>query len=169
MDIKKLIAKAEKRNKARLLKAGYDQEYVNQVKYKTALSPRYKTGLFVGSNVWFNPVEISAKSYDWWYFVKKIGDKVVFNDYRYSPTTGKHQSKVKTLMRQLGFKIDVVIECPQGLQNLESGIEYYNNLINELQAAIDRPGSRKATNKERQKMIKLYFDKISEIERLMQA
>lgn len=66
-------------------------------------------------NCTFDPNNIVARSYRWWVFVAKIEGKVVFNNYRYSNSTSKHQSKVRFLLNQLGIKIDLELPLPNGL------------------------------------------------------
>lgn len=82
--------------------------------------------LYQASNVTFNPETIRAYSYNWWRFVDVIDGLVVFNDYRYSATTSKHQSKVRGLMEDLGIRIDLFISSPRGLQSLDSALEFYS-------------------------------------------
>lgn len=76
-----------------------------------------RSNCYKGSNVVFNVTSREAVSYNWWTFVKVIEGDVVFNDYRYSPTTAKHQSKVRRLMQKLGIGIDLVVQVPSGLQS----------------------------------------------------
>lgn len=66
-------------------------------------------------NVTFDQNKIEAKSYKWWVFVTKIEGKVIFNNYRYSNSTSKHQSKVRSLLNQLNIKIDIEMPLPNGL------------------------------------------------------
>ena len=66
-------------------------------------------------NCTFSPTKIEAFSYRWWKFVGVVEGKVIFNDYRYSNSTSKHQSKVRRLMADLGIKIDISMSVPQGL------------------------------------------------------
>lgn len=73
--------------------------------------------------------ELSAYSYDWWLFLTKIGDKVIFNNYSYSPSTSGHQSKVRRQLEALGIKIDLFITAPKGLDKLDIAITHYENLI----------------------------------------
>lgn len=94
----------------------------------------------------FDPKTLEATSFNWWYFVKKIGGKVVFNEYRYSSYTTRHQRKVERLMEQLGIKVDVVVEAPKGLQNLSDAIEHHEYQIRELIGAMQRPRTQKAKN-----------------------
>lgn len=106
-----------------------------------------------GNNT-YNPETKEALSYKYWYFVKKINNFTVFNCYSYSNTTSKHQSHVRSLMSQLRHKIDYYIECPEGLQHLDSGIEYYKYKIQGTIDAIKRPKSQKAKNLIRAEYIK---------------
>lgn len=76
-----------------------------------------RANLYKASNVTFNPETFEAFSYVWWKFVAKVEGKVVFNNYRYSPTTGKHQYKVRRLLEQLGIKIDIEIPLPRGINS----------------------------------------------------
>jgi hypothetical protein len=72
--------------------------------------------LWKQTNLLFDSAKIYATSYVWWKFVAIIEGKVIFNDYRYSVTTSKHQCKVRSLMTQLGIKIDITMPVPKGLQ-----------------------------------------------------
>lgn len=67
-----------------------------------------RLGLYKASNVTFNAKTLSAHSYDWWQFVKQVNGKVLFNTYRYSLTTGRHQAKVRSLMNSLGISFEEV-------------------------------------------------------------
>lgn len=78
-----------------------------------------RTNVYRASNVCFDPARIEASSYDWWIFVKKIRGLVVFNEYRYSNSTAKHQYKVRDLMDQLGIKIDLVVSVKESLSNIK--------------------------------------------------
>ena len=106
--------------------------------------------VYKANNVYFNPETIEAESYGWWEFLKVIGGKVVFNDYRYSVTTTKHQSKVKGLLRGLDIKVDLYVQAPEGLQSLQSAITYIDYQIEKLQAEIDKPRSHRAKNDKRE-------------------
>lgn len=79
-----------------------------------------RSGLYKSTNVTFNPKTCEAHSYAWWSFVKRIKGKVVFNSYRYSVTTAKHQRKVAQLLEDLGIKIDRTVQVRGGLQNIDS-------------------------------------------------
>lgn len=66
-------------------------------------------------NVTFDPKTCSAFSYKWWKFVGIVEGKVIFNNYRYSVSTSKHQSKVRSLLNELNIKIDIEMPLPRGL------------------------------------------------------
>lgn len=85
--------------------------------------------VYKARNVKFDPGNMIATSYQWWEFVKRINGKIVFNDYRYSPSTGRHQSKVGRVLSDLGVKVDLYIESPQGLQNLIGARNYNLELL----------------------------------------
>lgn len=74
-----------------------------------------RINIYKASNVTFNPTTLDAFSYGWWQFVGVVEGKVIFNNYNYSPTTCKHQAKVRRLLNELGIKIDIVMPLPKGL------------------------------------------------------
>jgi hypothetical protein len=76
-----------------------------------------KSGIYKASNVTFDPSTLSAYSYKWWRFVAIIDGLVVFNNYKYSPTTGRHQYKVRSLLNELGIKIDIEMPLPRGIRH----------------------------------------------------
>lgn len=109
---------------------------------------RLKTApIWKAANVTFNEQTLEAHSYAWWLFVAKIKEKLVFNNYRYSVTTARHQSKVKEVLKSLGIKIDIEIEAPKGLDKLDIAIEHYEMRIKKLNAEMIKPRKRKATIK----------------------
>lgn len=75
-----------------------------------------RTGIYKAANVTFDPKSLNAYSYDWWRFVAFVEGLVVFNNYRYSVSTAKHQSKVRSVMRELGIKIDIEMPLPRGIR-----------------------------------------------------
>lgn len=98
-----------------------------------------KNGLYVASNVNFDPSEIEARSYGWWVFVKRVNGLVVFNNYRYSPTTARHQSKVYYLMSELSIEIDLVVSTPRSLNDpeaMESAVKVLESRIIDLHGEI---------------------------------
>lgn len=68
-------------------------------------------------NCTFDPAKVEAHSYRWWRFAAVIEGLVVFNNYRYSVTTAKHQSKVRSLMNDLGIKIDLELPLSRGIRH----------------------------------------------------
>ena len=121
-----------------------------------------------GSNK-FNPETFEAHSYDWWCYVKDFSGVKVFNDYRYSNTTAKHQNNMRSLLEDLGERLDTywMIEAPDGLQDLESAKQHYIRLIKNLESQIAKPRTHKAKNEERRALIRQHKTKIEMIERLM--
>jgi hypothetical protein len=77
-----------------------------------------RSQIYQGSNynVTFDPKTKKATSYNWWVFVAEIEGKIIFNNYRYSVTTSKHQQKVKDLLHELGIKIDIEMPLSRGIQ-----------------------------------------------------
>lgn len=123
--------------------------------------------LYRASNVQFNPETLKAYSYGWWQFVGLINGKVVFNNYRYSNTTCKHQYKVRRLLKELNIPVDLTIEVPRGLDDLDSAKTWYKSQIAVLNEQIDRPRSQKVKNLDRRAQICEYMSKIVEVERLI--
>jgi hypothetical protein len=76
-----------------------------------------RSNIYKATNVTFNPKTLDAHSYSWWRFVAKVEGKVIFNDYRYSVTTAKHQSKVRHLLESLGIKVDIYLQLPKGIDS----------------------------------------------------
>lgn len=128
---------------------------------------KVRRDVWEGPNVSFNPKTGVGLSYGWWEFVKVLNNKVVFNPYSYSNSTSKHQRKMRELLRSLGIKIDLEIECPQGLQSLTSGLDYYQCKIDELRALIAKPRTKREKNLERLEQIDCYKAKIKLIEKLL--
>lgn len=126
--------------------------------------PRLK--LYKACNVTFNPNTLDARSYNWWSFVTKVGNKVIFNNYSYSNSTRKHQSKVKSLMNELGISIDFYVEAPEGLQTPSwprDAIELLTYRIKNLQDAVNKKGSKKTKNQERLAEIVLLESRINTV------
>lgn len=71
--------------------------------------------LYKAANVTFDASQIEAFSYGWWRLVKVMQGKIVFNEYRNSATTSKHQYKVKALMRELGLEVDLYVKTKASL------------------------------------------------------
>lgn len=81
-----------------------------------------RTGIYKARNVTFNPKTLEAHSYGWWKFVGLVDGQLVFNNYRYSNTTARHQNKVRSLLNDLNIKIDLELPLPDGIngESLES-------------------------------------------------
>ncbi len=77
-----------------------------------------RANIYKAANVSYNPTTKEAYSYSWWAFVKLIKGKIVFNQYTYSNSTSKHQSKVRSLLRDLNIKIDREVQVKDGLQHI---------------------------------------------------
>jgi hypothetical protein len=94
--------------------------------------------IYKASNVTFNPETVSAISYDWWQFVRKIDGKIVFNSYRYSVTTAKHQRQVRQLLNELGLVIHLDVRTRKSLDTFETIAEIKKEHGYEVQNEIDR-------------------------------
>lgn len=124
---------------------------------------------YKASNVTFNIHDLVATSYGWWEFLRVINGSLVFNEYRYSNTTARHQWKVRRLLEQHGIKIDLTIECPKGLQSnewSESAIQCYKVKVQNLWDQVNKSGSHKTKNYERVTEISVMKEKIKAIESL---
>jgi ribosomal protein S30 len=74
--------------------------------------------LYKASNVTYSPETKEAYSYGWWQFTKKIGNVVLFNNYTYSSSTSRHQSKVSRILRD--NKENILYVCLNDSTNLRS-------------------------------------------------
>lgn len=104
---------------------------------------------FEKSNLTYCPETGRGYSYGWYRIVDRIGGKVVLNTYQYSKSTGRHITHIVRLLSELGVKIDVSVEAPNGLQNHGAIQRHYRSMIEDHEAAINAKGSRKATNQKR--------------------
>jgi hypothetical protein len=68
-----------------------------------------------GALLW-DPEREEAWSYNWC-FAKRINGKMVFNEYRYSNTTTRHQSEIHSFFRSHKIKIDLTVNCHGCLKN----------------------------------------------------
>lgn len=127
-----------------------------------ALPYQTKNKLFKHKNNYFDPVAFKAVSYNWWTYVMKIKGKVVFNDHNYSMTTCKHQGEMRTLLRQLGIKIDLYVNMHQSLENFETqALRPLYELMFQLEIETARKGSKPETNKVRKAKIKTLIKNIA--------
>lgn len=132
----------------------------NQIKTpNNALSLRWypKLKLFKGANVSFDPIRMTADSYDWWRFICLIRGKLIFNAHAYSPTTHKQQLTVRCLLSELGLKIHAEVDMRQSLSpesfRDDSLHPIYSQMI-QLEIEIGRKGSNKKSNQYRVQVIK---------------
>ena len=124
------------------------------------------------SNVVFNCDDKTAWSYGWWCFFKDG----VFNNVNYSSTTNRHQSKVRTLLNDLGINTVLTLRFTRlgfqdgfkdgqehGLVNaLIDEIEESKKLITELAFLIAKPRTQAKKNEER-------IEEIEELKQHIQA
>lgn len=102
------------------------------------------TNTLVWSNCTLNLTTLTAHSYGWWKFVDNIGGLIVFNTYTYSITTSAHQRKVRQVLRELHPSIVLhEVECPDGLQNLSSGMAYMQAALNAINDELATMETRK--------------------------
>lgn len=89
-----------------------------------ALKFNKRAGIYTNStgSLTFNPATLEAHSYKWWRFVAQVDGLLIFNDYKYSVSTSKHQYKMRSFLSDLGIKIDLFLELPGGIghQSLEN-------------------------------------------------
>lgn len=122
-----------------------------------------RSGFYQSANVVFDPKTIHATSYNWWSFVAVIKGKTIFNSYRYSVTTAKHQSKVRQLMQELGIKIDLEIQTSKSLSVFRTLKEV--KAANDLTVKVlkERQDSKRLARLERSKAKRL-ADKKARVE-----
>lgn len=126
----------------------------------------YKTlGLFKCSNLTYNPKTGQGYSFDWYRIVDKIDGQYILNTYNYSNSTIKHVSKIREILSECGVREYFEIEAPQGLQNLEQSVHYYDYLIKKLNKELENKRIRKPEN--RINLIKFYKQKIVMIKILL--
>ncbi len=111
-----------------------------------------RAGIFKASNVTFNPETCQAYSYNWWRFVDIVNGKVIFNNYNYSPSTCKHQSKVRSVLESQGVKIDFFVKAQGGLQRdswKDQAVNHLSEQIQELETILSNPRRKKALDEGR--------------------
>lgn len=116
-----------------------------------------------GSNT-FDPERCEARSFRWWPYIMKIKGKIVFNSYRYSSMTSKHQSDGRSLLKRLGLKITYTISAPKGLTDLDSAKRHAEYHIDRLIAELSNPRNRKID--ERKASLRHWISQLKLIERL---
>jgi hypothetical protein len=111
-----------------------------------------KRGQYEASNVSFNAETLEAFSYSWWKFVSVVNGVLVFNNYYYSSSTGKHQRKVRNLLETLGIKPQLVIRRSNkslGVDSLQEEIISTKAEIKEIKAILANPRRRKSLDDSR--------------------
>jgi len=68
-------------------------------------------------NNYFDLVDLTAWSYNWWCYFKVIDGIRVFNKHRYSVTTAKHQTHMRDLLETLKLWPDVYVETNRSLDS----------------------------------------------------
>ena len=142
----------------------YNHNKENKMKYFKRLKI-YKSS--TGNNT-FDPLTKKAHSYNWWLYCTKspCGEYVIFNNTTYSSTTSKHQRDTWSLLGN-NYKMIVLNNTRQSLGNLSEAfrdeIDGLLSINYDLQKAIDKPRSRKATNIKRTIEIKDNIDRVFEL------
>jgi hypothetical protein len=129
--------------------------------------PRLKVYKNSTNTNWFNPETLEARSYRHWAYLKMINGQLVFNNYMFSNSTAKHQSKLRQLLRELNISIDYFIESPNGLQDLNSAKEYYLNKINNNIKYMKRPRIRQTTKDKLLNLNDIYKAKLRALRELV--
>lgn len=75
-----------------------------------------------GTKNYFNKDTMEAVSYNWWVYFKVIKGKNVFNDFDYSNTTTQHQYNLRSLLKKLRIRIDLVVCTSRSLDNLNNSV-----------------------------------------------
>lgn len=106
---------------------------------------------------------MKAFSYNWWCYLMPTGTgKYIFNNYRYSPTTGKHQFDMRSLLRkEFGICSEniVFVDFRESLSNmttkeaLTKQCEVLRDEVNELERLIAKKGTKRKKNAERAERI----------------
>jgi hypothetical protein len=138
--------------------------------------------VYKASRVELDPETLKSYSYGWWQVTRKIGDKVFFNWTSYSNSTAKHQSKIRSVLRELGYNFDNKKLVAFQLRNrdnirdmsdkqlVERIISDYKKNIQELLDYNQKPRVRKTTkeyNLERIESIKKEIEEIAQFDALL--
>jgi hypothetical protein len=132
---KRTMLNSAKSHLSRARKLGQlDDIKVNAAYHKPSMRWYPRLGVFKSSNGknYFNPVTMTATSYGWWAFLKRINGKIVFNDYRYSNQTSGHQSQLRGVLHTLGIKIDGFVAAPSGLGRLDTAMEHESYVLAQM-------------------------------------
>lgn len=98
-----------------------------------------KRNRYEAPNVTCNLETMQAFSFTWWLFLTVHNGKVIFNNYGYSNSTRKHQSKVLKLLEEQGITVDLFISTAIGLDGAYRGYhgDDIDNVIGINRAFLD--------------------------------
>lgn len=88
--------------------------------------PRLK--IWKSGSLQWNPETQEAWSYNWC-FAKRINGKMVFNEYRYSNTTTRHQWEMRGFLKDHKIKIDLTIDTQKSLTHGDAGLTALHNAL----------------------------------------
>lgn len=131
----------------------------------------------------YDPLTCEARSYDHWLFTKRVGNKILFNYYSYSPTTSKHQRCIEYQFNRTLAKNNVVyFSYPKSLDTRDFEIEMFDEAYRNYRIAEEilklgriNERQRKKTsieldhNKELMKEYKVKFTHVKDIDRNTKA
>lgn len=130
-----------------------------------------KRNQYEASNVTCNLKTMQAYSYGWWLFLTVHNGKVIFNEHRFSPSTGKQQSKVRSLLAKNGVKIDLYVNTRVSLSSiniaLTDAIIRLKEEKQEISEMLENNRRKKALDVERLGRIDCIKDEIQEIEEVL--
>ena len=124
-----------------------------------------RANMYKASNVSFNPETCEARSYEWWAFTKMVNGVLVFNDHGYSNSTRKHQSKVRTLLRELGHEIGLTVDAPCGLQSYK----WPAQALESIQSKIEAVNMQLASTRRRKSLDSLRLELLNQLTTEKQA
>lgn len=127
-----------------------------------------KRNAFEASNLRFYPDTGCAYSYRWYKILDRIDGKYVLNVHNYSRTTGRHVSKIRSLLtNELKKEIYLVVDCPKGLMNRNYVVMAIENQIKELENILANPRSKKHLMKDRLQKIQTLKDTLFKYKQLV--
>ena len=118
---------------------------------------------------------LEAYSYAWWLFLTKYKGLIIFNNTNYSPSTLKHQSKVRGVLDDLNIKIDIELNhtkvsfSPNVTIAIRDEIDQINLENKDLALTISKPRTRKSTNLKRKQQISQNKKQIKKLEKVLRS
>jgi hypothetical protein len=103
-----------------LIDAILSQNIKGLVESATGFRYKPKKGTLEASNNAFRLDDCTAWSYSHWCYYKVIDGKGVFNRYRYSVTTARHQSNMRDLIHTLGLPIDIEVDTRRSISSFDA-------------------------------------------------